>query len=288
MYNDLIVTAAPGGIGELGRAYLPEFVDYMVGNQSVPAVEKEFGGVYPDAKLNAYVNEIGQKLVPFSKREDWPYKFQVLNTDMLNAFALPNGNIYVTKGLMATLTNEAQLAAVLGHEIRHVSDRHGIKQLERSLGGSFLMKLAQKAGWVKGDLAAIQGAIFQLLTSGYSRDHELDADAGALNIMYGAGYNPVGAVQLMQLFQSMEGDRPKDLEYYFRSHPLAKERVEELKDRINSRFPLREDKTFGESRYMRETDSLRNGVGVAGYAWVVPVGVGLIVTGVVWAAFKRL
>jgi predicted Zn-dependent protease len=282
---------AARGMGQLGGdVLLPEVVDYMVGNQSVPVVEKEFGGVLHDANLTAYINEVGQSLAKVSKRPDWPYTFQILNNDTLNAFALPSGHIYVTKGLLKAMTNEAQLAAVLGHEVRHVSDRHGVKQLERSLGGNLLMRLASKAGWSSSaDAQAVQGVLFNLLTSGYSRDHELDADSRAVDVMYRAGYHPFGAVQLMQLFQAMEGERSKDVEYYFRTHPLAKERVEELKDRINARYPLRDGKVYGKARYQSMVNDMIGAGGGAifgGKSWLLPVGASLVVGSILWSFLR--
>ena len=105
-----------------------------LGKNSDPDIRWQFGGVYRDDQLAAYVNSVGQRVAAVSHRADIPYHFTIVDSSVANAFALPGGYIYITRGLLVRLGNEAQLSSVLGHEIGHVTARHGAKRLTSILG----------------------------------------------------------------------------------------------------------------------------------------------------------
>jgi predicted Zn-dependent protease len=227
---------------------IPDQVEIYLGNQSEPDVVKEYGGLHPSKELHDYVNMVGLKTAKVSSRPKMPYGFQVVRSQIPNAFALPNAKISITHGLLATMDNEAQLAAVLAHEAGHVENRHSLKELEENLGtgllatgvSGILTALAGKSVGKDGAAAvgALAGGVKQMVDMGYSRQSESEADASGLKNMVAAGYNPLGMVQLMQKFQQMEGSGQQDIvQKYMSSHPAAKDRVDAAQAGIAKKFP---------------------------------------------------
>ena len=123
---------------------IPRSYEISMGLQAAPEVEKQFGGPVADATLQAYIQMVGKKVADVADRK-MPYDFTLLNSEIPNAFALPGGKIFVTAGLMSRMTNERQLAAVLGHEIVHVAALHGVKGMQRGIGASVVVELAAAA-----------------------------------------------------------------------------------------------------------------------------------------------
>lgn len=215
---------------------LPWEVDVMIGSSARPAVETQLGPVLSDPNLTAYVTNVGRRLIPYAENPDLPFSFAVLDNDDVNAFALPGGPVYVTSGLLRVLQNEAQLAAVIGHEIGHATDRHGVKQMGVGTGASLLAELALGGRLDDQSIEMLSNLMLGVLTSGYSRHHEEKADEIGLKTMVKAGYNPIGAVQLMEMFDRLDGDDPGLIESWFTSHPASGERAAELQKRIESRY----------------------------------------------------
>ncbi len=164
-------------------------------------------GPYPDPELQEYVDSVGQELAKLSDRPHLDYHFTVLDDDVVNAFALPGGYIYITRGMLAHLNSEAELAAVIGHEIGHVAERHSVKRdaEQKLLGvGSLLAVLA--AGSPMGRVAASEasGMIGGAMISGYSRGQELEADELGAKYMAKAGYSPQAITQTVSLLKKRE------------------------------------------------------------------------------------
>lgn len=158
----------------------------------VPSRQMQGGDLAVDPELTRYVNGVGQKLAGVSDRK-LPYEFTVLNNSVPNAWALPGGKIAVNRGLLTQLNSEAELAAVLGHEITHAAARHGAKSMERGLfmqGAVMALAIGahdnQYANMIVG--GAVLGA--QLVTQRYGREAELEADHYGMVYMKRAGYDP--------------------------------------------------------------------------------------------------
>ena len=166
--------------------------------QYAQAQQTQGGRYQTDPALSAYVNRVGQKLSKYSNA-DLPYEFVVLNSSVPNAWALPGGKIAINRGLLIELRNEAELAAVLAHEIVHAAARHGAKRLERGMltQGAIAVTAVTTAGTPYGDLATqlAQGGGL-LINQKYSRDAERESDYYGTRIMAQAGYDPYGAVTL--------------------------------------------------------------------------------------------
>ena len=158
---------------------------------------------YTNSELQEYVNGIGQKLAAVSERSHLEFKFLVLDDDIVNAFALPGGFIYVTRGLLAHLNNEAELAAVLGHEIGHVTARHSVK---RETSGNLLNIASAVATIATGTSAAGQavGLPGAALISGYNRNQELEADALGAKYIATVGYPSEATASAIELLKRRE------------------------------------------------------------------------------------
>lgn len=184
-----------------------------------------------DPILVELTETVGRKVAEVSPRKDMPIKFRILNIGEMNAVALPNGRIYVFRGMLETVDTEDELAAVLAHEVGHVAGRHSLKQFRVSLGISLLADLLNlnKRSRTIQSLAGVAAALYEL---GYSRQHERDADSYALRLALLAGYDPQGSVALFGKFVKSEG-RPARWLIYLSTHPPSTERLERAK-RANS------------------------------------------------------
>ena len=197
--------------------------------QYAPARQSQGGDYLADAGVQAYVNEVGQKVAAVSDRK-LPYEFSVINNSVPNAWALPGGKISINRGLLTELSSEAELAAVLGHEVVHSAARHGAKGVER---GTILHATTVAAGIATantdyGKYVAIGAGVgAQLINSRYGRSAESESDRYGMDYMRRAGYNPQGAVDLQQTFVDLSGQKDSNfLQGLFASHPPSKQRLE--------------------------------------------------------------
>lgn len=182
-------------------------------------------GLYEDKSLQVYLNDIGQKLVSkLTNKEFSQFYFKLLDSSEINAFALPGGYIYVTRGLLAALNSEDELASVLGHEISHVTAHHGAKSMVRAIGAQIL-SIGGAIAVNETQLIAISGVLFQQINLGYGREAELEADAqGMLNAL-DAGYHPAGMVNFLKNLRKQEIMGGQSYHSFQASHPETKERI---------------------------------------------------------------
>ncbi len=225
-----------------------------------PQFTKEFGGEVPDAGVQAYVDELGAKLTRVALEQayaevpelDWDYI--LLDSSVLNAFALPGGKVYLSRGLAEKLTNEAQLAGVLGHEVGHVMARHGNQRMSKQIGMNIaLAGLAIGVGLADDDSAfrqygqyavpaiTVGGNVFLL---SYGRDEELEADRLGIQYMVANGYDPAGQMQVMQILgkESAGASRPPE---WLSTHPASATRVKRIQAMLKDQYAY----TQGTSEY---------------------------------------
>jgi len=175
-----------------------------LGAEASPELVKEYGGEVKSQELRSYVNGVGRRL---SKKVEGDYRdlewtFYVLDSDVINAFALPGGRVFMSRGLMSYMSNEAELAAVLGHEIGHVTAEHGGERISQSMG---ISTLASATGFILGDTptASLVNAVVGVGGQGYllkfSRSQESEADRLGMRYMVAGGYDPTGMLQLLQI-----------------------------------------------------------------------------------------
>lgn len=216
--------------GEQQFTLMSAHQEVEVGKRQYGPSQQSQGGRYSvDPDLNFYVSQVGQKLAAVSQRPNLPYEFVVLNNDVPNAWALPGGKIAVNRGLLIEMEDEAQLAAVLAHEIVHAAARHSASQMTQQmllgLGSQFLAIAGQNTGY--GDLintGAQMGSA--LVLAQYGQDKELESDNYGMEYMALAGYEPQAAVELQQTFVRLSEGRQTDwLSGLFASHPPSQTRV---------------------------------------------------------------
>ena len=203
------------------------------------------GLIYRDNQLEDYLNQVARKLQPPEILEHIPFRIMVIKSPYLNAFAFPNGVIYIHTGILARMDNEAQLAALLGHEMTHCTHRHALKTLRHFKGKSdFLVG-------VKGSLIQFSGIgklVNQLgslgskaAVSGYRRDLETEADLVGLQLMAKAGYDPNEALRLFEhLKRELEEEKMQE-PFFFGRHPRLQERVENCENFLKTRYRKEEE-----------------------------------------------
>jgi predicted Zn-dependent protease len=212
---------------------LSEDQEIALGKQNDPKIRQQYG-VYEDAALQAYVQRVGEKLAAQSHRPQLVYRFTVLDGDEVNAFALPGGYIYITRGILAYLNSEAELAAVLGHEIGHVTARHSVRQYSATVATGLVI------GIIGGGQAGQQllNVLGNALLSGYGRDHELESDRLGAEYLARTGYNPDAMIDVVSVLKNQEeaekkraeteGREPRVYHGVFASHPSADQRLQEV------------------------------------------------------------
>jgi predicted Zn-dependent protease len=232
--------------------------EIAMGEKNYVPMQQSQGGTYEvDKTLSVYVNQVGKKLTAVSDRQ-LPYEFVVINSSVPNAWALPGGKIAVNRGLLVELNNEAELAAVLGHEIVHAAARHSAKKIETGMAmslGLVVLGFSQRdSQW--GQVAMVGGGVAAaLLGQKYSRDDELEADKYSVQYMVKAGYDPYAAVTLQETFVRLaKGQNPSWLDGLFASHPPSEERV--IANREYAKALYRPGLSLGEQRYKAEIAGL--------------------------------
>ncbi len=217
---------------------ISEQQEFAIGAEQYEPAQQSQGGLYVvDPELTFYVQSVGRKLAAVSDRPDLPYEFVVLNNSVPNAWALPSGKIAINRGLLTELEDEAQLAAVLGHEIVHAAARHSAKQLQSNLlisatvAGLGMALDSDYKDLIVGGAALGAG----LAVAKYGRDQELESDHYGMQYMVNAGYDPQAAVELQEIFVNLsKGKSSGWLDGLFASHPPSPERVTANKTTMQS------------------------------------------------------
>jgi predicted Zn-dependent protease len=223
-------TATNPVTGEQELGLVSQQSEISVGRDQYAPTRQSQGGDYKlDPRLVAYVQRVGNKLAAKADRQ-LPYEFVVVNDSSPNAWALPGGKIAINRGLLTELNSEAELAAVLSHEIVHAAARHGAQNMERDvmISGALTVASALLGGSQYRDLA-MQGAQLgaSAVNQKYSRDDEREADYFGMKYMARAGYDPAAAVDLQQTFVRLNRERRDNwLSGLFASHPPSQERVD--------------------------------------------------------------
>ncbi len=212
-------------------AFMSPAQENQIGAQEHEKVMKEYG-LYKDQKLQNYVNNIGQKVVQNTERSDVQYKFYLLDSPIVNAFALPGGYIYVTRGVMALSNSESELAAVLGHEAGHITGRHSAERYSRGLattiGASILSAVIDSSG-----VSQALGVGSDLYLKSYSRGQENEADNLGIRYLSRSGYAPTGMTGFLKSLQAdsalqarLSGSGASSgANSFFSTHPATGERV---------------------------------------------------------------
>jgi predicted Zn-dependent protease len=233
--------------GEQNLVLMSEQDEIALGRKTNQQVLDQYS-VYDDPALQTYVQSVGEKLAAKSHRSDLVYRFTVLDTREVNAFALPGGYIYITRGLISYLNSEAELAAVLGHEIGHVTARHSVRQYSAAQFANIGATLG--ALFIPGMNTAGSQQLVQLfgtaLLRGYGREHELEADSLGAEYLARSSYNPQAMLEVVRVlknqetFENMaaqaEGREPNTYHGLFATHPDNDTRLQEVISQANKYY----------------------------------------------------
>ncbi|HEY3488318.1 MAG TPA: M48 family metalloprotease [Gammaproteobacteria bacterium] len=222
-------------------------------------------GVYDDAELQDYISQLGRELAAQSHRKDLIYRFTVLDSPEVNAFALPGGYVYITRGILAYLNSEAEAGGVLGHEIGHVTARHGVKQQSVATAAQIFSTVVAigTGSQTYADLSNILGGA---LLSGYGRDQELEADRLGAQYISNAGFNSDEMLEVIGLLKDQEefakqrakteGAEQQSYHGVFASHPRNDQRLQEVVNSVENRPAATTGRDSGNERYLQKLDGL--------------------------------
>ena len=247
-------------------ALMSEQQELAIGREMAPKVLQAYGK-YDDPALQAYVQRVGDKLAAVSHRPNLVYRFTVVDSTEVNAFALPGGYIFITRGLLAYMNTEAELAGVLGHEIGHVTARHAVRQytaataaqLGMTLGGIFVPGMGSNVA------QNVMGVLGQAMLSGYGRDHELESDSLGAEYLARTGYDPQAILGVLRTLKAQgdyataqakaEGRQPQTYHGLFASHPDEDTRLKEVLTKASFLAP---DKPAPDGRdaYLKHIDGM--------------------------------
>ena len=244
-------------IGNVGNTVIDELSDVniftdaeelQIGKAYVAQHEQKVK-IYTDPVVRDYINDLGQTLVRYSKRNNIVYTFKVVDTNGINAYAIPGGFIYVHLDLIRAAKTESELAAVLGHEIGHIVGRHSMKRLTQVYGIEILKQLI-----LDEDNSELKKLVTEVLAAGllfrYSRDHERESDFYGVQNVYDAGINPDGAVVFFETLRAKRGSESSTIEKFLSTHPVPSERVLNVRNHI-SKLPPKSGLRTDSSRFQR-------------------------------------
>jgi predicted Zn-dependent protease len=263
-----------------GRSQFTAFIspeeEAQIGREQHPQVLAEFGGAYENPKLKAYVQKLGESLVAKSELAGQRFTFTVINSDIYNAFALPGGYVYVTRGLLALMSSEAELASVLGHEIGHVTARHTAERISRATAANIFTSIlgigvavltgSGDAGNLAGQAAGGGAAVW---LAGFSREQEFEADKLGVRYMASDGYDPREAADMLaklgegtKLTLKALGRPPGSADEFsiLQSHPRTADRVTAATDAARAQgMVVAPNPRIGENEYFNAIDGMAYG-----------------------------
>jgi beta-barrel assembly-enhancing protease len=231
--------------GEKQRVDLTEKQEIVLGLQAMPEIIRKHQGEHPDQKAQAYVDQVGFKLLTSlekrlqkeGRKNPYQFDFHLLKDEkVINAFALPGGQVFLTAALYKQLETEGQLAGVLGHEIGHVISRHGAQQMaKRKLTQGLTGAATMASGEMDG--ARMAQMIGSLMNMKYGRNDELQSDEWGVKLCVGAGYDPNAMIGVMKILErSSGGSRQPE---FMSTHPNPGNRIEKIEAFIKKLYPKR-------------------------------------------------
>ena len=238
-------TTGPGG--KQSVILIPTSTEISIGagmDQQVRAEEK----ILADTLWQNYVNEVGQKIVAVCDRKDITYHFAVIESDAVNAFAAPGGYVFFYTGILKMMDSEAEMAAVMAHEVSHVVARHSIKRIQAAMGASILYELVMgEKNSQAVDIAVNLG--LGMAFAGYSRSAENEADSYGVTYMTRAGYNPAAAVSMFKKLAASSSGESNFFEQLFADHPETQERIANVEAQIKGMNTQNSSLVYNADRY---------------------------------------
>jgi predicted Zn-dependent protease len=249
--------------GKTQLMLISEQEEIQIDKQYAPVQFSSDYGVIQEPALNRYVQNVGKQMSERTHRPHMPFSFQVVNATYVNAYAFPGGSIAVTRGILLQLDNEAELSALLGHELGHVNARHTARQmskgvLSQAVIGGISAAAGATLGAGYGEMASQLGMLGAgALLASYSRDNEREADALGLEYTVRSGYGADGFVGLMDMLRGLSKSKPSYIELMFATHPMSEERYQTAVNEVKRKYAAGRKKPLDRERYMDATANLR-------------------------------
>jgi beta-barrel assembly-enhancing protease len=218
--------------GETQHISITAEQEIALGVNSFPVMIEQYGGLHPDPEGQKMVKEVGQRIVQNSDAKNTPYQYDfhlLADPEVVNAFALPGGQVFITTALITRFETEDELAGVLGHEIGHVVARHGAERIAKQ---ELTQGLTGAAVIASGDYNTAQAAqmIAGLVNMSYGRDQELESDDLGVRFMMQAGYDPEALISVMEILEKASGGQRQP--EFMSTHPSPENRVQKIRDAI--------------------------------------------------------
>lgn len=218
--------------------------EIALGEESKAQLTASYGGMYASAGAQDYVTEIGSRLAELTEADNpsLPWEFTLLDSDVVNAFALPGGKVFVSRGLVSRLANEAELACVLGHEVGHVTAEHVDERISRQMlvtvGAVAAGVAAQESDdeWVRRAAPVVVGVGATGYLLKFGRDQELEADQLGMRYAARAGYNPAGLIGVLEVLKEEAGGGGGALDELFSTHPDPDRRLARARERLDDQY----------------------------------------------------
>lgn len=249
--------------GEQQLDLLGEAQEIEMGARLYPQYTAQSLGEVSEPELQGLVERVGQSLAEVGHRPQIPWSFNAVNDPIVNAYALPGGKISVTRGLLARMGSEDELAGVLGHEAGHVTARHAAAQYSRQMlaqlgmmGAAVYMEVEDVENRELYMLGGMFGA--QLALAHYSREQERQSDELGLEYMVDAGYKPHGIIDLMETLNSQHRRQPNLLERMFSTHPMTSERIATAEKRVAALPAEIRDRPYSKDRFLQASRRVRD------------------------------
>lgn len=239
---------------------MSEAQEIGIGRESDPQIKAEMG-VYDDPELQKYVSDLGMRLAKLSERPDLPWQFTVIDQPAINAFAVPGGFIYLTRGILPFLADEAELVGVLGHEIGHVTARHSAQQYTRALGGQLLLTGVGIFVPAARPFGQISETALGLLFLKHGRDDELQSDLLGAQYAASAGWDPAGVPGMLSTLGRLDeaaGER-KGVPNFLSTHPEPLARVSEIQPTVQKLRAERPGLATDREALLRQIDGVMYG-----------------------------
>ena len=242
---------------------MSEDQEIAVDRENAPHQFSSDYGVVQDRSLENYIQATGKRMAPNTHRPQMPYNFHCVNANYVNAYAFPGGSIACTRGILLDLENEAELGALLGHELGHVNARHTAAimskaQVTNMAVGGLAILTSVAVGSTAGNLAGQLGQLGSgALLASYSRDNERQADSLGMEYMARSGYGPQGMVGLMEMLNSMNQHKTSSVELLFATHPMSAERYRTAVNQATNDYQRYNGQPLNRERYMDNTAGLR-------------------------------
>lgn len=219
--------------------------EIAMGSEAMPQIIEQYGGPLDDEYMQSYVTQIGMSMVPFTEGDyaSLPWQFTVLDSDVINAFALPGGKIFITRGLLIKLDDEAELAGVLGHEIGHVTAEHADRHVSNQLilagvvAGTAVAAGQSDSTFVSAGVPLLVGIGGEGFILKYGRNDELQADALGMRYMARAGYDPAAQRDVMEVLKEASGDSSGRQPQFLSTHPYPETRIRKIDELLARDYP---------------------------------------------------